>query len=135
MASDRVRRDSQKKIVILDTNAILMLFEFSVDLHAELRRLLGSYQLVIPTSVVQELKHISQQGDGLKNRNAKAGLTLIKDIEQIEIHDLKGDEAVFSLAKQLQGIVVTNDRNLRLRLKEQSLPVIFLRKKQMLSME
>ena len=112
-----------------------MLFEFSVDLAAELTRLLGSYHLVIPTSVVQELTRLSQQGDGLKNRNAKAGLTLIKDIEQIEIHDLKGDDAVFSLAKQLQGIVVTNDRNLRLQLKEQSLPVIFLRKKQMLSME
>ena len=46
MASDRLWGNPDKK-VILDSNAILMLFEFSIDLRSELTRLLGKYEVII----------------------------------------------------------------------------------------
>ena len=48
---------------------------------------------------------------------------------------VKGDDAVFYLAKKLQGIVVTNDRELRKRVKKKSLKTIYLRGKNKLAFE
>jgi len=135
MASDRIWGNPQEKTVILDTNAVLMLFEFSIDLHAELSRLIGGYHLVVPGSVVQELQKIAENGEGKRQQNAKAGLSLIRTIEVITVEGARGDEAVFELAHMLNGFVVTNDKALRKRLYDDSVPVIFMRKKQTLCLE
>ena len=135
MASDRVRGNSQEKIVILDTNAILMVFEFSIDLHQELTRLLGLYHLVVPTAVVSELTTFVKKGGGVKAQRAKAALQIVQTMEKKETAGFTGDDAVVHLAQQLHGVVVTNDRALRFRLKEEVIPVIFLRKKQYLCLD
>jgi len=72
MASDRIRRDNQTKTVILDSSAVLMLFEQSIDLENELLRLIGNHTIVIPTPVTYELKGIAHRGDGKKSQHAKA---------------------------------------------------------------
>lgn len=135
MASDRIRRDSQETIVILDTNAILMLFEFSINLPEQLLRVVGKYRLVVPSTVIQELMQLCCRGDGRKHVHAKAALNYVKDFEQIPSDHGSGDDAVVFLAQQLHGIVLTNDKKLRQRLKDFRLPVIFLRKKQLLCIE
>ena len=135
MASDRIWRDPKEKIVILDSNAVMMLFEFSIDFYAELTRLIGKYHLVIPTPVIEELKLLSQKGDGKTARKARACLQLVKNIEIKAVEDTQVDDAVFALAQQLNGIVVTNDKNLRRKFKEHHLSVIFLRGKHILSLE
>ncbi|MFH1101039.1 MAG: DNA-binding protein [Methanobacteriota archaeon] len=135
MASDRVRRSPQEKIVILDTNAILMLFEFSIDLKDELTRLLGVYRLIIPTAIIEELNILIERGEGVRAMRAKAALQFVKDAETRDAEGTTGDDAVVHLARELNGIVVTNDKKLRQQLKEYSVPVIYLRKKQFLCME
>jgi rRNA-processing protein FCF1 len=134
MASDRIRRDRDAKLVILDSSAIMMLFEFSVDLEGELTRLLGKYHVVIPMPIVRELEFLSKYGKGKKSLFAKPSLKLIEKYDAEEA-DGKGDDAVFCLAKKLNGIVVTNDRELKNRLKAASLQVIYLRGKKQLSMD
>ncbi len=64
MASYRVRGDSIHKTVILDSSALMMCFEFSIDLEKELTRLLGSYHIVVPSSIVKELESLSKKGAG-----------------------------------------------------------------------
>ena len=64
MASDRLCRDRKERIVILDTNALMMLFEFSIDLESELNRLLGANSIFVPTTVLDELKFLSENGNG-----------------------------------------------------------------------
>jgi rRNA-processing protein FCF1 len=135
MASDRLWGNRKENIVILDSSAIMMLFEFSIDLEDELARLLGTYYIVVPSPIRNELVVLSAQGDGKKHQMAKASLKLIERYEIVNVDDEIADDAVVSLAKEMDGIVVTNDKGLRERLKKRSLSVIFLRAKQRLVLE
>jgi rRNA-processing protein FCF1 len=134
MASNRIRRDRDAKIVILDSSAIMMLFEFSIDLEKEIAGLVGVYHMVVPTSIVRELEFLSKNGIGNKKMKAKASLKFIEKFETIDVDEKNGDDSIVELAKKTKGIVVTNDMKLRNRLKEISISVIFLRAKKKLVM-
>jgi len=121
--------------VILDSSAIMMLFEFNINLEDELTRLIGKYKIIIPKPIYEELKFLSTNGKGKKNVLAKASLKLIEKYIIVDSDEKTGDDSVFSIAKQTRGIVVTNDKELRASLKKISLSVIFLRAKKKLVME
>lgn len=123
-----------EKTVILDSNAILMLFEFSLDFESELTRLLGKYKIIIPSPIVEELILLSEKDKGQKGMNAKAALDLIKKYDIFNIDAKTADEAVLLTAKKTNGFVVTNDKELRQKLKELSIRVIFLRGKKTLEL-
>ncbi len=133
MASNRIWGNTEKT-VILDSNAILMLFEFSIDLESELTRLLGKFKIIIPRPIFDELNYLSKQGKGKKKINAKASLDIIKKYSVVKIDAINADESVYLLAKKTNGFVVTNDRDLRKKLKENSISVIYLRGKKRLEL-
>jgi len=135
MASNRIWRDRGEKTVILDSSTILMLFEFQVDLEDELTRLVGKYNIIIPRPIYDELEFLSQHGKGKKRINAKASLNLVKKYEIVDVDEKTGDDSVFSLARETKCIVVTNDKELKNRLKKISISVIFLRAKKKLVIE
>ena len=134
MASNRLREDRNGKAVILDSSAVMMLFEFSIDLEDELTRLLGKFHIVVPRPIFEELKLLSEKGKGKKKLIAKPSLELIKKYEIVNAEG-NGDDAVLNLAKKFNGIVITNDRELRKRVKESSLQTIYLRGKSRLVLE
>ena len=134
MASNRLREDRNGKTVILDSSAVMMLFEFSIDLEDELTRLLGKFHIVVPRPIFEELKLLSEKGKGKKKLIAKPSLELIKKYEIVNAEG-NGDDAVLNLAKKFNGIVITNDRELRKRVKESSLQTIYLRGKSRLVLE
>jgi rRNA-processing protein FCF1 len=114
----------------------MMCFEFSIDIENELTRLLGKYHIIIPKPIVDELETLVKNGRGKKKRIAKPALDLIKkyDITNLDT-DKKGDDAVIHFAQELKGIVLTNDRDLKKRLKELLIKVIYLRGKKRLILE
>ena len=133
MASDRLCRDRKLgKIVILDSSAIMMLFEFSINLEDELVRLIGKNHIVIPKPVYDELEILSKHGKGKKKIFAKASLKLIEKYEIVDVSSSNADDAVLSLSQQMNGFAVTNDKELKKRLKQKLIPVIFLRSKKKL---
>jgi len=134
MAPHRIRRNLQTRQVILDSSALLMLFEFSLNLDSELTRLLGVYDVVIPLPIIDELKTLSQRGDGRKSRMAHAALQLAQTFAHIAIAG-KGDDALMAYAQTHACIIITNDKALRKRLKEIPRQVIFLRNKKTLVIE
>ena len=134
MASNRLREDRNGKTVILDSSAVMTLFEFSIDLEDELTRLLGKFHIVVPRPIFEELKLLSEKGKGKKKLIAKPSLELIKKYEIVNAEG-NGDDAVLNLAKKLSGIVITNDRELRKRVKESSLQTIYLCGKSRLVLE
>ena len=134
MASDRLWRNPEKQIIILDSSSILMLFEFSINLENELSRLCGNYKILIPKPIVDELKFLSIHGKGKKKYNAKPALDLIKEFEISEAEG-SGDDSVLFLAKKHNGIVVTNDKELRKRAKEIHLKTIYMRGKSKLVLD
>lgn len=113
--------------VILDTNALLSQFEFKFDLIDELTRLLGIYEILIPSSVLDELRNI-------KDKHSRSALRYASRFKTVESKE-KGDESILSLAKEQKAMVVTNDRELRRRLKENGLRVIYLRQKSYLDID
>ena len=134
MASDRLWRDREGRIVILDSSSILMLFEFSIDLEDELTRLLGKFRVLIPRPMFDELIFLSKHGKGKKKYNSKPALDLIKKYDISEAEG-KGDDSVLYLAKVHNGVVVTNDKDLRKRAKDIHLQTIYLREKSKLVLD
>ncbi|MDH3364832.1 MAG: twitching motility protein PilT [Thermoplasmata archaeon] len=105
--------------VVLDANALLMPFQFRMNLDKEISRLLGEIRVMVPSSVVDELSR-------LQTREAKAALALAGKYELVET-GLDGDDGVLDVAVRNEAAVVTNDRELMSRLKEAGLPVVRLR--------
>jgi len=107
------------RTVVLDANALLMPFEFSINIDLELRRLLGDHDVIIPGPIIGELKRSES-----KFASAALQLSSKYKIENTKAH---GDQAVMELAKRTKGYVVTNDRLLRSKLLRVGIPVISLR--------
>lgn len=116
-----------------------MPFQFNINLESELDRLLGSYRIIIPSVVLQELSKLS-----LTNKHARAALDLAKkyeimDIEEVldSISNYQGeiDLAIIALAVKLKAIVVTNDKNLRNSLHTWKLSSIYLKSKSHLELD
>ncbi len=104
--------------VILDANSLLMPFQFSLNLDKEIKRLVGNAQIYVPSSVADELASLDN----------KAALELSEKYRKVHV-EKGGDEGVLEAARKLDGVVVTNDKELKERVLEQGNPVAFLRSK------
>ena len=132
MASNRIWGNSTSKIVVFDSSAIFMLFEYSINLKQELTRLLGSYEIIVPSKIVEELKFLSEKGKDKKKQYAKAALKLIENYKIITDKSENADNAVLNIAKKLNGIVFSNDKELKKRAKKEEIKTIFMRNKKYL---
>lgn len=105
--------------IVLDTNALLMPFQFNINLDDELERLFGDVgSTYVPSSVLQELKGLGKKGP----------LKLSEKYKSIDV-EKKGDEGVLEAAERLDGVIVTNDKDLKKRALDRKIPVAYLRSK------
>lgn len=109
--------------VILDTNGLLMPFQFSLNLDEEIQGLVGAAQIYVPSSVMKEL-------EGLDN---EAPIELARKYRKIDVEQ-EGDQGVLEAANKLDGVIVTNDKELKKRAIRQKIPVAYLRSKSHLEM-
>jgi rRNA-processing protein FCF1 len=107
--------------VLLDTNALLLPFQFRLNLEAELRRLLGDHVTLVPSPVLEELRGLTKS-----TKEARAALRLASSFRVLPLEG-EADDAILENAPRLKAIVVTNDAVLLRRLKEAGVPRIFLR--------
>ncbi len=141
MAIDR-DGNSDRVIVLIDTNAFLMAGQFTLDLYDEIRGLCGAYRPVVPDVVLTELAGLSR-GRGKDGAAARFGMTLASKCEQVKTErnssfepekKITPDDRIFTWAKENGAVVVTNDRFLRNRLLSEGLSVISLKGRQKLEM-
>lgn len=117
------------KYVILDTNILMASEEFSFNIFSELNRLLDfQYKLITLKPVVEELKKISKN-KGKKGVAAKVGLKLLKDVKIIDVNSKNADKVILKFAKENDALVCTNDKELKNKLKEKGINIIYLRSK------
>lgn len=131
-----------KKIVLLDTNFLLIPAQFRVDIFAELRRLCDfSYELAVLAATVDELDGIAadKEASAKNRRAAKLGLQLLKakgvNVIKPDRKVFKStDKAILGFAIQGKGsvVVATQDRLLREKLRSAGVAVVVLREKQYL---
>ena len=115
--------------VVLDANALMLPFQFRVNLDLELGRLLGACDVYVPASVVRELERVAP-----RDRAARAALALAGKYRTYAT-DAKGDLAVIAAAEALGAHVVTNDRALLAVLRGRRIPRITLRSRSHLDLE
>ncbi|MCD6275720.1 MAG: PIN domain-containing protein [Thermoplasmata archaeon] len=107
--------------VVLDANALMMPFEYKINLDLELLRLLGKYEAYVPSCVLGELERVAR-----RRWEAKAALQLADKYRRVEVESL-GDRGVIEAAKKLKAAVVTNDRVLINKLIKEGIAVIFMK--------
>jgi len=105
--------------VVLDTNALLMPFEMHMNLDLAVSSLLGDVKMIVPGPMIGELKN-------LENKHVKAALMLARKYEIFQT-ETKGDDAIVEAAIRLDAYVLTNDKELKRRLRSLRIPLIYLR--------
>lgn len=127
------------KIVLLDTNFLLIPGTFSLDVFGELDRIVDErYTLCVLDRTVDELISITEKQKGKDREAAKLGLQIIKHKKINIITTEKGksvDELVIDAANSKTFIVATQDRELKRRLKEKNIAVVVLRQKNHLELK
>lgn len=114
--------------IILDTNFLIDLMKFRIELDEIEDLLIEPYELLTISSVIEELKKID-------SKNAKLALKLVelKNIGILKTKEKDADMAILNLADK-NSVVATNDINLRKKLKALSIKTIYLRAKKHLAM-
>ncbi len=118
--------------VILDSNAFFTLLEFKIDIFEETQRLLNrNIDFILLSPVKRELEFLASGNEPKTRRQASFALRLAEKCIFVAVED-KGedtDDVIVRVAKSWNAPVFTNDRALKARLRDISVPVIYLRQK------
>ncbi|MFX0046396.1 MAG: PIN domain-containing protein [Candidatus Hermodarchaeota archaeon] len=127
--------------VVVDTNFMTIPAQFNVDIFAEAERVLERrFEFVILPSVADEIEAGTRESKGRGKRLAfRIARDLTRRCRAVEteksILELPVDDQLLEYAIQVEGVLATNDRELRSRAREQGVPVLFLRGRKQLSVE
>ncbi|MCL2690975.1 MAG: 30S processome protein Utp24 [Candidatus Bathyarchaeota archaeon] len=125
--------------VILDSNALFTPLELKIDIFEEIQKLLNrNVEYIVIHPVKTELELLSNKESFKLRRQASFALRLVEKckIVQVDVPDkVTTDDAIVKVAKSWNTPVFTNDRQLRKRLRDISLPVIYVRQKSRLEID
>ncbi|WP_456423742.1 PIN domain-containing protein [Thermococcus sp.] len=127
-------------LVVPDTNFLLVPGQFGVDIISELNRILDvRFKILIPNVVLQELDVIEKKTRGKDLLAVRMAKKLAKRFETVEIGrfgERPIDDQIFDFAVNNERVIVcTNDKGLKKRLRENGVPVVYLRSKKILELE
>jgi hypothetical protein len=125
---------SRKPIkIILDSNALFVPLQFRIDIFEELETLLKTrFEPVVLSPILQELRKLAEEGSPKTRKDASIALNLVEKCTIVKIaEDLMDhpDDAIVKVASEWKCPVFTNDRQLRKRLRDINVPVIYVRQK------
>lgn len=119
-----------KKTVIIDTNILLVPFQFKVDIIADLQYLIDKpHKYVISSRTLNELKKIGEKigKDGMAARVALKTVESNKLNFEIIENTMPVDSWILKYAIETNAYVCTNDSALRMKLKSKRIRVISLK--------
>ena len=127
-------------IVVLDTNILTVPAQFSVDIFAESERVVERrIEFVVLKSVIQELERKLEDAVRTEKFKFRVALDLVDRCKIVGLDEVTSakpvDDQVLEYALSVNGIVATNDKNLRERSLEQGVPVLFMRGKKRLELQ
>ncbi len=125
--------------VIVDSNALFVPLEYKIDIFAELQRLLSrNFELVLLSPVKRELEILARNSSPKTRKDAEFALTLAEKCSYVNVPEKKGeqiDNAIVRIAKAWNVPVFTNDKLLKRKLRDISIPVIYTRAKSRLEID
>ncbi|HLC59945.1 MAG TPA: DUF188 domain-containing protein [Candidatus Nanoarchaeia archaeon] len=122
------------KKIILDTNFLMIPWQFRVDIFSEFDRICNfNYKLYIFEEAINELKNIASSSRGKDKKAAEFALKLIKlkNINLIKTEKKDVDSLILENAKE-DDFVATQDMQLKRELVKKGISLIVLRKKKYL---
>jgi rRNA-processing protein FCF1 len=129
----------EKLMVILDSNALFVPLRFKIDIFEELKTLLKrNFELVLLSPVQRELERLAEVGSPKMRKNALYALKLARKCRLVNFVEERGispDDIIVKIAGEWSCPVFTNDRRLRKRLRDISVPVIYVRQKSRLEID
>ena len=131
--------ERQRLKVVLDANAFFVPLQFRISLPNELAYLLKrNFEMVLISPVKRELITLAKKRSPSIKKNAGYALALAEKCLYIDMESstsIPADDAIVKAAKQWKAVVFTNDRQLRKRLRDISVPVIYVRQKSRLELD
>ncbi|MFX1453635.1 MAG: PIN domain-containing protein [Promethearchaeota archaeon] len=126
--------------IIIDTNFFFVPFDFKIDIFEEINRIiLRNYKLIAFPAIIEELKKLEAKKNSIKWKNKiQLALKLAENCEIYEESPLPNetiDNFILRIAKEKNWYVATNDKTLKKKLKNQGVPIIYLRQKKYLILE
>ena len=125
--------------VIFDSNFLFVPPQFQLDIFEELTNLLNQrVEPVLLSPTHRELLKIAEKGSPKMRKQASLALKLAEKCRLIQVE--KGleethDDVIVRVAAEWRCLVATNDRELRKRLRNKGVTVIFLRQRRRLELE
>lgn len=113
-------------LVVLDTNALILPFERRLRVEAEIERLIGPFQGLVPSPCRDELQRISTEETGARRDRARMALTYSSRFENVPGTG-SADQAALRLARERGAHLFTNDLDLIRQAREKKVPVIRLK--------
>jgi rRNA-processing protein FCF1 len=125
--------------VILDSNALFVPLQFKIDIFNDLKQLLNRrFELILLSPVKRELEALAKKGSPKMRKNASYALKLAEKCKYVEVDapaSALADNIIVEIAREWKTPVFTNDRLLRKRLRDISVPVIYVRQKSRLEID
>lgn len=125
--------------VILDSNALFIPLKSKLDVFVEVERLLNrNVDFVLLSPVKRELELLATKNSPKTRREAVYALKLAEKCRYVAVDEdekLPIDDVIVKVAKAWNSPVFTNDRQLRRRLRDISVPVIYVRQKSRLEID
>lgn len=124
--------------VILDSNFLMIPFQFNLDVFQEIEFLLQKkVDFIVPSAVKSELTGISSRG-GEGAAEASLALQLASRCRVVEVTLDPGetvDDAIVKASQKLRAVVATTDIALKKKLRDINIPVVYLRDKSKLEVD
>ncbi len=135
-----LKASRRKRIkILLDSNALLVSTQFKLDVFEETERLLGTQpEFILLSTVKDELERLRKKSSVKMHRNVELAMRLFERCTVLKTErpeDSSVDDVIFDVASKTKSPVFTNDRQLRKRLRDINVPVIYVRQKSHLAME
>jgi hypothetical protein len=132
-------KERQRPKIILDTNAFFVPLQFRIGVPDEVEDLLKrKIEMVLLSHVKRELTILATKRSPSTRKNAEYALKLAEKCTYVEMEPLIAkptDDVIVTAAREWKAAVFTNDRNLRKRLRDISVPVIYVRQKSHLAVD
>jgi rRNA-processing protein FCF1 len=125
--------------VILDANFFFVPSQFNLDIFEELRNLLNQrFDPILLSSTHKELQGLAESDSPKERKQAQLALKFAEKCRAVPVEkasDETYDDVIVRVAAAWKSPVATNDRELRKRLRNVGVPVVFLRQKHRLELE
>jgi hypothetical protein len=134
------RKPAKKTLkIILDSNALFVPLQLKIDIFEELKALLDTnFEPILLSPIKHELEKLAAEASPQTRRNAAYALKLAEKCKLVETNEkeqVSPDEVILKVAHDWNCPVFTNDRQLRKKLRDINVPVIYVRQKSRLEID